>query len=225
MDGLTPAALGYPGGLSSSRAARQDRGERDSAHAETTDRPVTAAIRRRLDMTDEAASALTPVSRETGRRASMRYVDLLLEWQATINLVAPSTLPTLWTRHIADSLQLLLLAPARQDAGSISAAAAAFRAWSWLLHGERRRAPTCTLSRATRKKAAFLREAVRSTARAGDGPLRAGIEDRRGSNRPPQPDMRHRAGRSALVTSSSSASRSRCLQAGRKRAVSSRAKM
>jgi 16S rRNA (guanine527-N7)-methyltransferase len=34
------------------------------------------------------------------------YVDLLLRWQRTINLVAPSTLPDLWTRHVADSKQV-----------------------------------------------------------------------------------------------------------------------
>src|SRR5688572_31308442 len=57
-----------------------------------------------------AALALTPVSRETEARLD-RYVDLLREWQAKTNLVAPSTLPSLWTRHISDSLQLLALAP------------------------------------------------------------------------------------------------------------------
>src|SRR6476620_5035192 len=57
-----------------------------------------------------AALALTPVSRETEARLD-RYVALLLEWQAKTNLVAPSTLPNLWTRHIADSLQLLGFAP------------------------------------------------------------------------------------------------------------------
>jgi 16S rRNA (guanine527-N7)-methyltransferase len=57
-----------------------------------------------------AALKLTPVSRETEDRLQ-RYVDLLLEWQAKTNLVAPSTLAALWTRHIADSLQLLSLAP------------------------------------------------------------------------------------------------------------------
>src|SRR5450756_1392965 len=56
------------------------------------------------------AMRLTPVSRETEARLD-RYVDLLLEWQAKTNLVAPSTLPHLWTRHISDSLQLLTLAP------------------------------------------------------------------------------------------------------------------
>src|SRR5437588_10087694 len=57
-----------------------------------------------------AALALTPVSRETEARLD-RYVALLVEWQAKTNLVAPSTLPNLWTRHISDSLQLLALAP------------------------------------------------------------------------------------------------------------------
>src|SRR5216684_7719810 len=67
-----------------------------------------------------AALTLTPVSHETEARLD-RYVDLLLEWQAKTNLVASSTLPNLWTRHIADSLQLLALAPAAKvwvDLGS-----------------------------------------------------------------------------------------------------------
>jgi 16S rRNA (guanine527-N7)-methyltransferase len=58
----------------------------------------------------DAALVLTPVSRETLARLDV-YVVLLLEWQTRMNLVATSTLPTLWTRHIADSLQLLRLAP------------------------------------------------------------------------------------------------------------------
>lgn len=57
-----------------------------------------------------AALRLTPVSRETEERLD-RFVALLLAWQATTQLVAQSTIPRLWTRHIADSLQLLPLAP------------------------------------------------------------------------------------------------------------------
>src|SRR3954464_7137809 len=57
-----------------------------------------------------AALALTPVSRETESRLDA-YVDLLLQWQTKTNLVASSTLPSLWTRHISDSLQLLTLSP------------------------------------------------------------------------------------------------------------------
>ena len=54
--------------------------------------------------------ALTPVSRETEVRLD-RFVTLLLQWQQHTNLIAPSTEPIIWTRHIADSLQLLDLAP------------------------------------------------------------------------------------------------------------------
>src|SRR6185312_15565379 len=40
-----------------------------------------------------------------------RFADLLAHWQKRTNLVAPSTLPTLWSRHFADSAQLTTLAP------------------------------------------------------------------------------------------------------------------
>jgi len=56
------------------------------------------------------ALLLTPVSRETQERLET-YVDLLLVWQEKFNLVAESTLPLVWTRHVADSLQLIDLAP------------------------------------------------------------------------------------------------------------------
>lgn len=66
-------------------------------------------------MTDLAADRqnalqLIQVSRETATRLD-RLVDLLRQWQRTTNLVAASTLPKVWTRHVADSLQLLGLAP------------------------------------------------------------------------------------------------------------------
>lgn len=58
----------------------------------------------------ERALALVSVSRETSARLD-RFVALLLDWQQRVNLIAPSTEPALWTRHIADSLQLIALAP------------------------------------------------------------------------------------------------------------------
>src|SRR4051794_34763661 len=65
----------------------------------------------RVSPSDKAAArVLTPVSPEIEARLDA-YVDLLLKWQAKTNLVASSTLPNLWTRHISDSLQLLGLAP------------------------------------------------------------------------------------------------------------------
>jgi 16S rRNA (guanine527-N7)-methyltransferase len=107
------------------------------------------------------ALALTPVSRETEARLG-RYIDLLREWQAKTNLVAPSTLPTLWTRHISDSLQLLTIVPSAKtwaDLGSgggfpgIVLACALAETPGALVH----------LVERNTKKAAFLREALRVT--------------------------------------------------------------
>ncbi|HMK78625.1 MAG TPA: 16S rRNA (guanine(527)-N(7))-methyltransferase RsmG [Xanthobacteraceae bacterium] len=50
------------------------------------------------------------VSRETWARLDA-FVALLIERQQRMNLIGPSTVRHLWTRHVADSLQLLRLAP------------------------------------------------------------------------------------------------------------------
>jgi 16S rRNA (guanine527-N7)-methyltransferase len=81
------------------RPARANTGHRDD--------PVAFAAVLAEDR--EKALAQTPVSRETLVRLD-RFVAVLLEWQQHTNLIAPSTEPLLWTRHIADSLQLLALA-------------------------------------------------------------------------------------------------------------------
>ena len=39
----------------------------------------------------------------------LTYADLLRRWQAAQNLVGPDTIKDLWTRHVADSLQLIPL--------------------------------------------------------------------------------------------------------------------
>jgi len=49
------------------------------------------------------------VPRETIHRL-VRYADLLAHWQKTTNLIAPSSLPLLWSRHFADSAQIRELA-------------------------------------------------------------------------------------------------------------------
>jgi 16S rRNA (guanine527-N7)-methyltransferase len=112
-----------------------------------------------------AALKLTPVSRETEGRLDA-YVDLLVQWQAKTNLVASSTLPNLWTRHISDSLQLLTLAPSAKiwvDLGSgggfpgVVLACAMVGTPGAMVHLVERNA----------KKAAFLREALRITGAAG----------------------------------------------------------
>ncbi|MCA1429648.1 16S rRNA (guanine(527)-N(7))-methyltransferase RsmG [Bradyrhizobium sp. NBAIM16] len=112
-----------------------------------------------------AAMKLAPVSRETEERLD-RYIALLREWQAKTNLVAPSTLPNLWTRHIADSLQLVDLAPAAKrwaDLGSGGGFPGVVLAC--VMAGT----PGASVHLVERiaKKAAFLREAIRVTTSPG----------------------------------------------------------
>jgi 16S rRNA (guanine527-N7)-methyltransferase len=109
----------------------------------------------------ERALSLVPVSRETAARLD-RFVAVLIAWQRRINLIATSTETKLWTRHIADSLQLLALAPHARtwaDLGSgggfpglVIACALADTAGAHV-----------HLVESNAKKAAFLREAVRET--------------------------------------------------------------
>ncbi len=114
-----------------------------------------------LDLSADRARALdlVSVSRETLARLDA-FVGLLLRWQGKLNLVASSTLPQLWTRHIADSLQLLPLAPAARvwvDLGSgggfpgLPVACGLADLPEAGVH----------LVESNAKKAAFLREAVR----------------------------------------------------------------
>jgi len=133
-----------------------------------TSKQITSAT---LASDKAAALKLTPVSRETEARLD-HYVDLLRQWQAKTNLVAPSTLPTLWTRHISDSLQLFALAP---SAKTPSAKTRSAKIWADL--GSGGGFPGIVLACAlaeipdtmvhlverNAKKAAFLREALRVT--------------------------------------------------------------
>src|SRR4030088_1944722 len=113
----------------------------------------------------DAALALTPVSRETLARLDL-YVALLLEWQVKNNLVAPSTLPTLWTRHISDSLQLLTIMPSAKrwaDLGS----GGGFPGVALACALAETPGATVHLVERIAKKAAFLREAIRVTGSPG----------------------------------------------------------
>lgn len=140
-----------------SRRAPRGRKRKREEQAPTAQAPLLAGAADRA-----RALALTPVSRETLERLD-RFVALLLAWQRSTNLIAPSTVPYLWTRHVADSLQLLELAPDARawiDLGSgggfpglvIACALAA-------TPGAR-----VHLIESHGKKAAFLREAQRVTA-------------------------------------------------------------
>lgn len=60
-------------------------------------------------MTDSSLLAGYDVSRETMERLEI-YASLLRKWNPAINLVAPSTLENLWSRHFLDSIQISTIA-------------------------------------------------------------------------------------------------------------------
>ena len=101
------------------------------------------------------------VSRETHERLTA-YVELLLRWQRTINLISPRDVEQIWTRHIADSLQLAALIPPQIgrgiDLGSGAGLPGLVLAIATGLHFD--------LVEADQRKAAFLREAARVTGAA-----------------------------------------------------------
>jgi 16S rRNA (guanine527-N7)-methyltransferase len=117
-----------------------------------------------LDLSEdrERAFALTPVSRETLERLD-RYVDLLLLWQRKTNLISPSTIPTLWTRHVADSLQLLEHAPKDVRLWVDFGSGGGFPAIPIACALAGRPGVQVHLVESNGKKAAFLRESIRVT--------------------------------------------------------------
>ncbi len=142
-------------------AASERRRRGEGPGRETPSRKISESGAADLAADRARALALTPVSRETEVRLD-RFVELLLDWQRRINLIASSTESKLWTRHVADSLQLLPLAP---------------QACRWVDLGSGGGFPglviACALAdtkgaevhlvESTAKKAAFLREAARAT--------------------------------------------------------------
>jgi 16S rRNA (guanine527-N7)-methyltransferase len=115
------------------------------------------------DLSDDRARALTltPVSRETVERLDA-FVVCLLQRQRTTNLIASSTIPQIWTRHIADSLQLLPLAPKASvwiDLGS----GAGFPGLAIACALADRAGTRVHLVESIKKKAAFLQEAIAAT--------------------------------------------------------------
>jgi 16S rRNA (guanine527-N7)-methyltransferase len=109
----------------------------------------------------EAALALTPVSRETARRLDL-LTEELRRWQGVKNLVGPKTLERVWTRHIADSLQLLDLVPGARtwlDLGS----GAGFPGLVLGIAALERDGTRVDLVESNGRKCAFLRHMVRVT--------------------------------------------------------------
>ncbi len=90
------------------------------------------------------------------------FVALLQEWQRTHNLISPATLPDIWTRHVADSLQLLEHAPAFREWVDLGSGAG-FPGLVVAIAAKARPERHFTLVESNFKKAAFLRAAIRET--------------------------------------------------------------
>jgi 16S rRNA (guanine527-N7)-methyltransferase len=112
----------------------------------------------------QAGLRLVPVSRETGERLAA-FVDLLARWRKTTNLISESTFPSVWTRHIADSAQLIALAPAARrwiDMGS----GAGFPGLVIAIQLTDVPGAVVHCIESDQRKCAFLREAARATGAA-----------------------------------------------------------
>ena len=115
-----------------------------------------------LEADRNRALALTPVSRETLDRLD-RFVAELLSWRQRMNLIGASTVPILWTRHVADSLQLLALAPQAKTWADLGSGAG-FPGLVLACALADTPGVTVHLVESNGKKAAFLREAAKVTA-------------------------------------------------------------
>jgi 16S rRNA (guanine527-N7)-methyltransferase len=104
----------------------------------------------------EEFAARTGVSRETLSRLKA-YVDLLGDWNARHNLVAKSTLPDLWHRHMWDSAQLAPLIPENAQTLADLGSGAGFPG---LVLAAMRPELKVTLHEATTKKCTFLQAAA-----------------------------------------------------------------
>jgi 16S rRNA (guanine527-N7)-methyltransferase len=108
-----------------------------------------------------AALRLVPVSRETLERLDA-YVGLLGQWRKAVNLIAESTFAEVWTRHVADSAQLLPFAPQAKvwvDMGS----GAGFPGLVIAIQLADEPNARVHLIESDQRKCAFLREAARVT--------------------------------------------------------------
>lgn len=105
-------------------------------------------------------NSVKSVSRETVERLTV-FHDLLLQWQDRMNLIAPSTRHEVWTRHIADSLQVFALKPEAYHHTDIGSGAGFPGIISAILMIERG-GGRVELIESNNKKCAFLQAAARA---------------------------------------------------------------
>ena len=105
--------------------------------------------------------AAAGVSRETARRLDL-YVEQLRRWQNVKNLVGPATLSEVWTRHIADALQLREIAP-KPETWLDLGAGAGLPGLVLAIAGHERPGFQVDLVESNARKCAFLTETARLT--------------------------------------------------------------
>lgn len=90
------------------------------------------------------------------------HLGHLIRWNAAINLVAKSTIPDAWERHVADSAQLVDLAPGNPGHWADLGSGAGFPGFVVaVIMAETSPETRVTLVEADRRKATFLRESAR----------------------------------------------------------------
>ncbi|MCV2872551.1 16S rRNA (guanine(527)-N(7))-methyltransferase RsmG [Defluviimonas sp. WL0050] len=103
------------------------------------------------------------VSRETMARL-VRYEELLRKWNPAINLVARSTIKSIWERHFRDSIQVFDLAPESATSWADLGSGGGFPGMvAAILAAEERPHQHVTLVESDQRKAAFLATVARET--------------------------------------------------------------
>lgn len=118
-----------------------------------------------LNSSGQVVHKFGDVSRETLERLQV-YVDLVLKWQPAQNLIAPSTIADIWTRHVADSLQTLWSYPEARIWVDIGSGAGFPGVVTAILLAEEAGGHVHMIE-SNQRKAAFLRTALRETGSRG----------------------------------------------------------
>ena len=106
----------------------------------------------------EDVGAALDVSRETLSRLT-KFVDLLLKWQRSINLIGPGTVDDVWRRHVLDCGQLVRFLPHRRARVLDIGTGAGLPGMVLGIQG----VPNIQMIESDAKKCVFLREAARIT--------------------------------------------------------------
>ena len=117
------------------------------------------------------------VSRETYQHYQ-HYVATLQKWQASKNLIASATMPAVWVRHVADSLQLALHVDLGSRIVTDLGSGAGFPGLVLaILSASRRDGAQYQLVEANHRKCAFLRQIVLDCSLPNVRIVNARIED------------------------------------------------